>query len=370
MNKIIFRSHQVIWLFFFSVIFQCEAKEPGADLSEKAFYAISSLCYHLEEITSSASSDKSSKVEPIAFDEEDVISLWESAALHPLVFSEVEEAQHLYYNAKEKNDRPALADEIYLKAKCLLRKAWKKTSYANFDDNPIFTIEMQQQIRPYLLPLEHPAKIHLDNIFANSGVLENESSFANAGFETLFAMPYSFIRVARHPDLPGYILKVYLDSEFRKKKNRPGWLSLTLRCVGAENIRNLINEKKFIYFSVPDKWIYPLPANPADQLKLSKQPVILIETDMNLVSKEETRDAWLNKITYAHLDELYCILSHGYGSSGLVRNVPYTKDGKFAFVDTERPRKTPKYAKARKNFSKEMQKYWDKLVKNGGKYKK
>lgn len=140
--------------------------------------------------------------------------------------------------------------------------------------------------------------------------------------------------------------------------------------MGAEKVRNLIEEKKIKFFTVPDKWIYPLPEFPKPIKIKQSQLVVLVVTDMNLVSKFETREAWKSIITQEHLDELYCILSHGHGSSGLVRNVPYTKNGTFAFVDTEKPNKLPKYDKAKVFFSKEMQEYWDLLVKTGGNPKK
>jgi len=243
------------------------------------------------------------------------------------------------------------------------------SSRYNFDGNPYIDKKMRKMMRPYCIPLDHPLKASLDTIFSQSRAIENEPAFANAGFVTLFAQPISYLRIARHPLLPGYLLKVCLDNETRQKKGIPAWQWLVNRCKGAENIRKLIKEKKLRYFTVPDKWIYPLPVNPMPALPngQSQQPVILVVKDMNIVSARQTRDIWKNKITTRHLDELYCILSHGYSSCFLVGNIPYCKNGKFACIDTEYPQRQLIYKKIKRYLSEDMNAYWDKLIKSGGK---
>jgi hypothetical protein len=239
------------------------------------------------------------------------------------------------------------------------RKAYR--FYENFDDNPSIDQQMRGMIRPYLLPLDHPMKGALDLIFSESRAIENEATFANAGFDTLFVRPATYIRVARHPLLPDHLLKVYLDNETRQKAGIPGWGWLLNRCKAAKSIRKLIKKKNLQHFSVPDKWLYPLPAT-----RDSQHPVILIVTEMNLVGSWKTRKAWKNA-TQEHLDELFCILSHGYASTDLINNIPYTQEGKFACIDTEHPKRKLKYSHIRSHLSKPMQAYWDELVKRKGK---
>lgn len=239
----------------------------------------------------------------------------------------------------------------------------KKESYSHLDSHA------KRRIKPYLLPKEHPLKTTLDSLFSHPSVTKDDSSFAQAGFKTRCIRHTSYVRIAEHPSLPGFLMKLYLDSEKREKENIPGWIWLARRCEGAENLRSLIKRKKIKHFVVPDKWLYLLPWDS----RLSKeknpyQPVILIVTKMNLVSWSENVKAWKTKVTKAHLRELYCIFRHGYSSCFVTENIPYTKEGKFACIDTEHPKRNlrARYSHVLQYLSPEMKKYWKMLIQTDG----
>lgn len=225
---------------------------------------------------------------------------------------------------------------------------------------------MRSSMQPYLLPLDHVMKVPLDFIFSKARAIENEATFSKAGFVTLFSQPTTYIKVAKHPLLPKFLVKVYLDSEQREKEGKPGWLWFVQRCVGAENIRRLIKKKKLQYFSVPQKWLYLLPVKSAFSHK--NHPAILLVEDMDLTNFAETEDFWRNRVTHKHLDELYCIISHGFSSTYLLANIPYCRNGKLACVDTEHPKRKPNYKMACQYLSDEMRSYWEHLVRKGGKH--
>lgn len=239
--------------------------------------------------------------------------------------------------------------------------------YPNFDGNPLFTSHMRKRMKPFLLPLNHPLKVKLDAIFSRSRVIANEESFVAAGFETLSIRPVSYVRLAKHPKIPGYLFKLFLDTELRQKDEKPGWHWLANRCEGARNVRNLIKKKKLKHFAVPDKWLYPLSYSKS--IQGSKQPVILIVEDMNLTSHQESCEAWHNLVTRECVEELYCILSHGYSSCFLVENIPYSKRKKFACIDTEHPKRNmrKRYPKVGEYLSPEMGAYWKKLTRGSNK---
>ena len=242
------------------------------------------------------------------------------------------------------------------------------SGYGNSADNPLFKSSTRQKIAPYLLPLDNSLKPVLDAIFLPARVTANASTFEAAGFVTVCAQQSSCVRVAKHPEVPGYLFKVYLDSEVRQKEDQPGWKRLKQRCRSVAKIRALINRKHLNHFVVPDKWIYPLPYYPISPGPID-QPIVLLVTDMNLVDRNQTKFAWKNLATKEILHELYIILSHGYGSSFLTGNIPYTQSGKFALVDTEYPRRAIKMKNVKKYLSSEMAAYWDRLVKSDGKKK-
>ena len=167
-------------------------------------------------------------------------------------------------------------------------------------------------------------------------------------------------KLSKHPLAPGYVFKLYLESEKRLKFGKPGWIWLTNRCIGAERIKALIKQKSIRHFCVADKWLYRVPGGVI-------QPVILVAKDMQLVSQDAIDKAWKTQATKEHLKELYYILSQGCGSHFLTGNVPYTKWGKFAFIDTEYPKRHFTISNAGKYLSPDMKRYWDKLLKSKGK---
>lgn len=335
----------------------CFAEENSSE--EEIIAAVSSLRCHISQLITPEINELI-----IPFDKEDIKQLW-SLALQSKHADFVDRAKKLYDLATEDEQMHL---ELLEEANEHLYALWDDlTNYPNFKDNPYLDQSMQILMAPYLLPTTHPAKPILDVIFSQSRAIANKETFANAGFITLHAQPSSYIRVAKHPAIPGYLLKVYLDTIVELKRGRVGWQWLTDRCIGAENIKKLIKKKKLQFFTVADKWIYPLPPEPKPQEPA--QPIVLLVRDMNLVSYHDSVSAWKNA-SHALINELYCVLSHGYGSYFLPGNIPLTKSGKFAFVDTEYPKRKISMHNVKRFLSTEMKGYWDQLVKSGGKKKK
>lgn len=204
---------------------------------------------------------------------------------------------------------------------------------------------------PYLLPNDHPAAHVLEAIFSETRPFRDARSAEAAGFEIIASMPLSFVTVARHPALPSYVFKFYLESEPRCKEGASQLEWLCRRCEGARRIRELIEKKGIHYFSVPDKWLY-----------VSKETAILIETDMEPLDEEASTLAWKTCVTKQHLKELYAILKHNVGSVHVATNVPYTKKNRFAFIDTENVHKRLKLRKVKPYLSEDMRDYWEELI--------
>jgi uncharacterized protein YozE (UPF0346 family) len=215
-------------------------------------------------------------------------------------------------------------------------------------------------MKRYILRENHPAKGALDAIFVSTRATKDEATFQTSGFITLYAKSRSFVRVVRHPSIPGYLLKVYLDSEQRQKRNRTGWERLVLRCEGAEKIRRIIQKEKIKHFQVPGKWLYALPPHPG--CTSIEQPFLLLVEEMDLVSSGENRAAWKTVITREYLNELYLVITKAGGSSYRPDNIWLTKYGKFAFIDTEYPRQKFDYHSIAPYLSEEMRSYWATLT--------
>lgn len=239
--------------------------------------------------------------------------------------------------------------------------------YNDFETNSYISEEARNEIRPYLLPEDHPAKVKLDKIFHKARASFDDASLEKAGFTIKFRQPRSFIRVVSHPSLPGYLLKLVTDEELREKQDKPEWYWFVNRCKGVQKIKNVLAAHKIKYFVAPNKWIYPLPAHPypaKGDLTHARKIVVLLVDDMKLVSKKANLTAWKKEIEKKHLDELYTIINAVGGHSYRASNIPQTVKGKFAFIDTEYPTSPPTFGDIRRYLSPKRQVYWDKLVRS------
>lgn len=226
-----------------------------------------------------------------------------------------------------------------------------------------------KKIHKHLMQNNHPLKPALDAIFFATRASLTINTFTDAGFMIIKGrLPMRYITVARHPNLKGYIIKVYLDDQLVTKTKKSSIDCLINRCIGAKKIQKIIRKKNFKYFEVATKWIYPFPdqPEPPKSPEYTKHYGLLVATDMNLATDEANEHAWYYTITKEHLDELYYIISRAGGSSYRKDNIPYSNSGKFAFIDTEYPNQKPRFSSIKKYLRSEMQAYWDKIVKNGG----
>lgn len=259
---------------------------------------------------------------------------------------------------------------LYLRECFFIANSRKAKHVAINDDAANATIDetILKRIRPFLMPQDHFLKPSLDDIFSASRATLNASTFAQAGFCILFSQFRSCMQVASHPKLPGYLVKVQFDSELRAKEGVPCWEWLARRCEVAQTIRKLIKRNKIKNFIVPKKCIYLLPkdsAIPEDPFYQKKIAILVVER-MPLVSAEKNKEAWKTQITKKHLSELYELLVHLPGITVRPDNIAFTEDQKLAFIDTEYVGIHPRYKTILPYLSEEMQNYWSKLVKNGG----
>lgn len=229
--------------------------------------------------------------------------------------------------------------------------------------NRNYQTKLVQDPTPYLLPANHVLHPILDTIFSTRDVLKNEKTFTNAGFIILRAQKTSGICLASHPKLKGYVIKCYLDSQsiHRSAYSQQDWL--IQRCRGAARLKERIKNGNFKNFVVPDKWLYKLPSKAENE----DSTFVVVATYMNLVKKKKTASAWKTKPTKKDLRQLFTLMKQGGASPALVINTPRTKEGKFAFIDTEYPDRSfskDKLTKVTHYFSEKNQRYWSSLIQN------
>lgn len=238
--------------------------------------------------------------------------------------------------------------------------------FARSGKNQEIDPEVRERVQPFLLPDHHPAKASLDGIFSKSRALLSVKSMKKAGFIDPKPQKFTRLIVTRHPELKGYVIKAYLDAQ-RYYKDKPEHHYWLLRIKGAESIRSLIalngweNQMK-----VPHKWIYELPQQPAPPSDYLRKHYILVEEDMELLNSKDNKAMWASRaVTHELLDSVFQLID-GLGLHDCVSidNIPFSQDGRIAFIDTQTFDEWPiDYGRLTPYLSPEMKAYWKQLAK-------
>lgn len=363
------------YFFIFPVLFADEDHD-------KAIQATASLLFHInQKISPNDQADQ--ELSPLIFEKEDIEKLWSKALSLDSSLAFAQEDYWLGFNSESDDAKQILCHcaehlrSVWLSANelpdteqettgCQLRT--HQYGLNNLIENPLLNKKIKKEISPYLLPSNTSLAGTIDQIFYSSRPTFNSITLIQSGFNILHKQPRSHIIVASHPAVPGFLFKLYYDTELRLKNNVPGWKWFVRRCSGAELIKNVIAKKKIKHFAVPNKYIYVLPpaTMPPKGPEVDPKLAVLIVQDMQLMNDDLNYAAWKMLVTPEILDELYIIISRANGSSYRPDNIPYTHAGVFAFIDTEYPHQDPDFFSIRTYLSSAMCNYWDELVKKGG----
>ena len=236
-----------------------------------------------------------------------------------------------------------------------------------FERYSYVSVEVWDEVTPYLLPDDHPAKKILDRMFSESRVLLSVKSMEKAGFINPIPRFWTKLIVTKHPDLNGYVIKAYIDAQ-RYYKDTPEYVYWIKRIQGAQAIRELVDENHWNHlFKIPRKWIYALPPEPSPPREYLRKNFILIEEDMNILSDKANKEAWKGKwVTEEILNGVYIILSEiGLNDCAKIDNIPFSTDGRIAFIDTQSFHEWPVEFKRLSLFlSPSMKQYWKSIIKS------
>lgn len=233
--------------------------------------------------------------------------------------------------------------------------------------NPLVEKSVWDQLTPYFLPDSHPAKKQLDAIFnAKKRVLESTESLKHAGFKHPKPRQWTRLIVTSHSKVPGMIIKLYTDQQ-HPHRGRPEYTFWVSRIQGASLIRQAIQERGLQgIFCVPQKWIYPVPQKPSPSSGIKyRKNFILVEDDMNIFSDPENEARWKSgHITAKKLDLVFGLLQDlGLWDCAKPANIPFCKDGKIAFIDTQTYHTWPvKLDRLTPFLSPPLQEHWKGLI--------
>ena len=232
--------------------------------------------------------------------------------------------------------------------------------------NSYVDIELWDDLVPYFLPEDHPIKLAMDKIFLQKKrVTKSKHSLKKAKFKTIRKGEMHKAFIVSHQSLKGYLLKLYVDKQYKVSDGK----RLKGRILGAQVVQETIDEYGFqSIFKVPKKWIYPLPQEPSppDKKKYKRKNFVLVVEDMNILDKEKNKEKWKSStMTEDLLDAIFTMIDEaGLSDSIYAFNIPFSHDGRLAFVDTEYYNKWPiHFGYLGAYFSPEMKEYWKMLIK-------
>jgi hypothetical protein len=225
--------------------------------------------------------------------------------------------------------------------------------------------KVRNELSAYLLPDSDPIKPILDEIFSKSRVIFDLKSMKEAGFVKPKVRKWTRVVVTKHPKIPGYIIKAYLDI-YRSHGEVPDYYHWIERIKGATLVRGLIEQYHLErFFKVPEKWVYLLPETPFQPVHVLGKQAILIEKDMHVLDREQNAKRWRSaQVTPALLQGLFLILEEAGLSDCTKRdNIPFCVDGKVAFVDTEIYHQWPiSYENFSHSLSKMQKNFWKRMT--------
>jgi len=236
---------------------------------------------------------------------------------------------------------------------------------ADYEKPSHISDELWEEVTPYFLPFDHPFREKLDALFLEKRVILNKETMKTAGFSPIKARKYTHLIVTKHPNFPGIIFKIYLDAQRYYKKN-PEHVYWIQRIEGATLLQSLIEDSNLAQtYKVPKKWIYPLPEFPSPPHHVLRKNFILVETDMEIVHSEKNLKLWKSqKVTPGILETLFFLLNTlELKDCAKPDNIPFSKDGTIAFVDTQTHHSPPvRFEKLTPYLSEDNQRIWKQLI--------
>ncbi len=234
----------------------------------------------------------------------------------------------------------------------------------NYPANPHIPDEVWELVKPYFLPSNHPLKKQLDTIFSRERLTQNVNVLSRNGFDRCYIRSFSHLVVTKHPMLRGYWLKLFTDEQ-----DITDYPILIHRIKGAHAIREAIDQHGYNnFFSVPNKWLYPLPPEPSPPSGHYRKNFILIAEDMNIYKKKDNYKKWHSKISPPRALAIYTLLQElGLNDCIYPFNLPFCENGKQAFIDTEHHHNWPvRFHSMTQHLPKALENYWYEIIDTDG----
>lgn len=179
-----------------------------------------------------------------------------------------------------------------------------------------------------------PPEIDLDTLFSKGRALDSARDWRDGGFEIMRGVEGKII-VSSHRSARGYLFKKY-DRSFASYDEE---LELyEERVNGARVLKEHLEAHKVDKIVVPRKWLCTLPS----RYDVGKKPSYVIVVDRLDILDRDASERIYRRIDRKVLEDLCLILFLFRGLDFSLRNVPFTRGGDIAFIDTEHVKLTKK----------------------------
>lgn len=174
-----------------------------------------------------------------------------------------------------------------------------------------------------------PASFDPRTLFRDPDMFDSADDWGGAGFKILRASDNK-ICVASHKSAEGYLFKKYVASGKREALDDQ-LENYQTRIEGARRLRSFINDQRLRHVVVPSKWLRDLPRDFGSRGQSSH---VLVVDRLDLLDDDASQRRY-GDIDEDVLREL-CVVLHAFrGLDSTAKNVPFTRDGRIAFIDTE-----------------------------------
>ncbi len=164
----------------------------------------------------------------------------------------------------------------------------------------------------------------LDALFVDPRMFRSRAAWSAAGFTVLDPAKPTECMVAAHPSAPGYLFKKYTDDVSTKEQNK----NYEARIEGAAKLARFIEKKRLQHVVVPGKHLHDLPRS------FDKSSRILVVDRLDVFGPDESVLRY-RSITEPVLRDLLRVIAKFEGLDSNAKNIPFTRDGRIAFVDLE-----------------------------------
>jgi hypothetical protein len=169
-----------------------------------------------------------------------------------------------------------------------------------------------------------PKSLDLGRLFVDPDMFDSRDDFRAAGFDVLRRSSDNTIMIGAHISAPGVLFKKYASALSADDQLE----NYDRRARGARELRRFVEKRGLRGIDVPEKRILELPR------AFGRRPHILVVSRLDILGESASKIAY-RTISEDVLDDLCEVVVEFPGLDSNTGNVPMTRSGHVAFVDTE-----------------------------------